>query len=80
MVIGLAPIFLFWKRNVPAVSFHISVGLGVIMGIILATKQFPESLVFTEGKYADLLSANIIGTLLCFLGFWLPVVFSKKRP
>jgi Na+/proline symporter len=75
MVIGLAPIFIFWNVDVPKVSFHLSVGVGVLFGVLLMFGVFPQSLIFFEGKYGDLLSVNILGMLACLLGFWLPKVF-----
>jgi hypothetical protein len=78
MVIGLAPIFIFWNTVVPKVSFHLSVGIGVLFGVLLMLGIFPQSLIFFEGKYGDLLSVNILGMLACLGGFWLPKVFLKK--
>lgn len=78
MVIGLAPIFIFWKAKVPPISFHLAVGIGVIFGLLLAFKMIPDELIFFEGAYGDLLSVNLIGTAFCLVGFWLPVVFNKK--
>ena len=79
MVLGLAPIFIFWKLKVPKSSYFISVSIGLIMGTLLALGLFPKMLIFTEGRYSDLFSSNLIGTLLCFIGFFLPYVFSKVR-
>lgn len=78
MVIGLAPVFIFWKAKVPKLSFHLAVGIGVVFGILLAAKLIPTDLIFFEGKYGDLLSVNLIGTVLCLIGFWLPVVFRRS--
>ncbi len=55
MVIGLTPIFLFWNIKVPKISFYFSVITGLLFGFMLVFKVFPEALIFTEGKYADLL-------------------------
>jgi len=78
MVIGLAPVFIFWDKSFPKISFHLAVGVGVVLGMILASGLYPQSLVFFDGKYGDLLSINIIGTLLCFVVFWLPKYFVKN--
>lgn len=75
MVIGLAPVFLFWNKPMPKLSFHLSVWCGVAAGIMLAAKALPPSLVWFEGKHGELLSINIIGTALCFLLFFLPLAF-----
>jgi Na+/proline symporter len=77
MVIGLAPVFLFWNRKMPAASFHLSVGIGLLTGILLIL--FPNLLVFWEGKYGNYLSYNIVGTLACFIGFFLPLLFQKSK-
>ncbi|MGB0864328.1 MAG: sodium:solute symporter, partial [Saprospiraceae bacterium] len=77
MVIGLAPVFVFWKAKVPKLSFHLAVGIGVVFGLLLAFKMIPDELIFFEGKYGDLLSVNIIGTVFCLIGFWLPVAFKR---
>jgi Na+/proline symporter len=79
MVIGLAPVFLFWNRPMPRLSFHLSVWTGIGVGILLASGEIPSSLIWFEGKYGDLLSVNIWGTLLCFAGFFLPLFFRKKQ-
>ncbi len=78
MVIGLAPVFLFWKKNMPAISFHLSVWAGVALGILLATGQIPSELIWFEGKYGDLLSINIWGSMICFALFFFPLLFTKS--
>lgn len=78
MVIGLAPVFLMWNKKMPAISFHLSVWTGVAVGIILATGKTPQSLILFPGKYGDLLSLNLLGTSLCFILFFLPVLFRKR--
>ncbi len=78
MVIGLAPVFLFWKKPMPALSFHLSVWTGVAVGILLATGKTPASLIWFDGKYGDLLSLNLWGSVLCFSLFFLPVLFKKR--
>lgn len=73
MVLGLAPVFLFWNRTVPKLSFHLPVWGGIAAGILLATGWLPEGYVLFEGKYGDLLTVNLLATGVCFLLFWLPV-------
>ncbi len=80
MVIGLAPIFLFWNVNVPRISYHLSVFAGIALGILLMTKSFPSELILTEGKYADLLWINVWGTLVCTALFFLPKLFIQASP
>lgn len=79
MVLGLAPVFLLWKVKAPAISFHLAVGVGIVLGILLALGAIPEQLIWFPGKYGDLLSVNILGTLACFALFLLPVLFRKEQ-
>lgn len=79
MVIGLSPVFLFWKAKIPPLSFYLSVGLGISLGLLLAFNALPSGWVFFDGKYGDLLSVNLIGMLACFVVFWLPVFFLSKN-
>ena len=78
MVIGLAPIFLFWKKKMPPISFHLSVWTGVAVGILLATGLTPNELIWFGGKYGSLLSLNLWGSILCFTVFFAPLLFTKK--
>lgn len=77
MVMGLAPVFIFWKKEAPPLSFFLSVGAGILIGILAATGLYPDSLVVFEGKYGDLLSANAFGTVLCIGLFLLPMINGK---
>jgi len=72
MVIGLTPVFLFWKMKVPKISFYLSVITGLVFGFILIFKWFPEDLIFTEGKYAELLWVNLWGVITCIILYCLP--------
>ena len=72
MVIGLTPVFLFWKLYVPKISFYLSVICGLIFGFILVFDIFPKALIFTDGKYADLLWVNVWGILTCIILYWIP--------
>ncbi|MEO6221253.1 MAG: hypothetical protein ABIO81_12545, partial [Ginsengibacter sp.] len=78
MVIGLAPVFLFWKKKMPSLSFHLSVWTGVAVGILLATDLTPKVLIWFGGKYGSLLSLNLWGSFLCFFLFFAPLLFMKK--
>ena len=75
MVIGLAPVFVFWKWKMHRMAFLATVLTGVAFGIWFATGNYPAAWVFFEGNYGDLLSANLIGTTMCFLVFML---FKRK--
>ncbi len=78
MVIGLAPVFLFWNKRMPALSFHLSVWTGVAVGLLLATNKTPAFLIWFDGKYGDLLSLNLWGSALCFGLFFLPLLFHQQ--
>jgi Na+/proline symporter len=77
MVLGLAPIFIFWKIDAPKISFQLAIWAGIICGIILTLGLFPKSLYLTEGKYADLLSINIYGTIIIFILYFIPIFYNK---
>jgi len=78
MVIGLAPVFLFWNTQVPPLSFYLSVLGGLLFAVIFLIVDMPDSWMFSTGKYADLLAINIYGTILCFIVFFIPRFFSSK--
>lgn len=79
MVMGLAPVFLLWRFPARKLSFFLSVGAGIVIGIVHAIGKFPSALVFSEGKYNDLLFANLWGILLCFILFLIPSLFNRKN-
>jgi len=72
MVIGLTPIFLFWSVEVPKISFYLSVICGIVFGFLLVFNWFPEALIFTNGKYANLLWVNAWGITLCIILYFVP--------
>jgi len=72
MVIGLTPVFIFWNIQVPKISFYLSTICGLIFGFILLLEIFPKALIFTNGKYADLLWVNVWGILSCCLLYFIP--------
>lgn len=78
MVIGLTPIFIFWKQDVPKISFFASIFTGLLFGISLITNTFPEILIFSSGKYADLLWVNFWGILTCCIIYLTPKWIVKK--
>ncbi|MDO7137977.1 sodium:solute symporter [Algibacter lectus] len=77
MVIGLTPVFLFWNMDVPKISYYLSVSCGLVFGIILVLNIFPESLIFTQGKYANLLWINFWGVLSCITLYIIPKWIKK---
>jgi hypothetical protein len=79
MVMGLAPVFLFWNIKAPKLSFHLPIWFGVFVGLVLALGLYPKSLLFTSGKYSDLLSANLIGSVICFTLFFIPIIFLRWK-
>lgn len=79
MVMGLAPIFVFWNMDAPKISYYGSVLSGVFFGFLLIFYPIPEQYLFTTGKYADLLTVNIVGTIVCFLFFLVPVFLIKSE-
>jgi hypothetical protein len=74
MVVGLAPVMIFWNLPVRKIAFHLSVGFGLLMGLVLAFGLWPEAWSFA-GKYGDLLAVNLVALVGC-LGLFL---LTKKR-
>ena len=79
MVIGLTPVFLFWRIKAPTISFFLSVLTGIGFGILLVTGWHPESIILTTGKYAELLWLNVWGVLACILLFFIPKWWKELR-
>jgi hypothetical protein len=77
MVIGLTPIFIFWKVKVPKISFYLSVFCGLVFGLFLVFDVFPEALIFTKGRYASLLWVNIWGIISCIILYFIPIWIKK---
>ena len=77
MVIGLTPVFLLWNKEVPKISFYLSVVGGLVFGFLLVFNWFPKELILTNGKYADLLWINIWGILTCMVLYSVPKWIKK---
>jgi len=77
MVIGLTPVFMFWKVKVPQSSFYLSVVGGLVFGFFLVFNIFPKALIITEGPYADLLWINVWGIITCIILYLLPKWIQK---
>ena len=77
MVIGLTPVFVFWKGKAPNISFHLSVFTGILFGFLLLFNWFPKSFIYTTGKYADLLWINLWGIGCCILIYLIPTWLKK---
>ncbi|NJB37093.1 sodium:solute symporter [Croceivirga sp. JEA036] len=73
MVIGLTPVFVLWKKKVSTTNYYLSVIGGLFFGFLLVFGLFPNALIFTHGKYADLLWVNFWGILVCFLLYLIPL-------
>lgn len=81
MVLGLAPIFLLWKLEVPKISFYLAIGTGVLCGLAQLFNWIPMEWYWTSGKYADLLYINTLGLLLASALYLLPYFIVKwKNP
>lgn len=74
MVIGLAPVFIFWNKKMPQFSFYAPIIFGFIVGLGIVFELIPQQVIFTEGKYNDLLSANLWGSIICFCLFFVPLI------
>ncbi len=79
MVIGLAPIFIFWNIKVPKSSFFLPVFFGIFMGILLASDNIPDWWKLSDGPYADLLWVNVWGSLICLLLFFIPYWIKRGK-
>ncbi|HMU05993.1 MAG TPA: sodium:solute symporter, partial [Saprospiraceae bacterium] len=77
MVLGLAPVFIFWNLDAPKISFYASILAGILFGLLIIFFKVPNFLLITSGKYADLLSVNLFGTICCFLLFLIPYWIKK---
>ena len=79
MVIGLTPIFIFWRIKVPSLSFYLSVITGIIVGICLTIDWVPKAILLTEGPYNKLLWMNVFGVIICTFLYFIPLLFTTKN-
>ncbi len=79
MVIGLTPVFLFWKQKAPPISYYLSLFVGILFGVLAATDVIPDAFLFIEGPYNDLLSITIISLLSCFSVYFAPIVLQRLK-
>ena len=77
MVIGLTPVFIFWKQKAPKISYYLSISVGVFFGIITALDLIPDILLFFDGPYNELLSVTLVGLVSCFVVYFIPVGWQK---
>jgi Na+/proline symporter len=66
MVVGLAPVFCLWHLPAPALSFWLSVGFGLVCGVVYAAGLWPAGWTFTSGKYDQLLAVTVVEMVGCF--------------
>lgn len=78
MVIGLAPVFLLWNLPGNKWSFYLPFWCGIILGLLLTFGWIPGEILFSKGKYAELLMVNVYGTVLCFLLYFFPAWVKKS--
>ncbi|MBC7417849.1 MAG: sodium:solute symporter [Pedobacter sp.] len=79
MVIGLAPVFLFWNKKTPKFSFYGPIIFGLLMGLMMVFEDVPKAWILTTGKYNDLLSVNLWGSIVCFSLFFIPLLYQSWR-
>lgn len=79
MVLGLAPVFIFWKIPAPKISFYLAVTVGLIAGLVVVFGWMPESLYLTEGKYAGLLTVNLYASIMIIISYFLPIIINKMK-
>lgn len=79
MVLGLAPVFLCWRFQAPPVSFYLSILFGLLASTLHIFGLIPEEFWLATGNHGDLLTVNFWGTLGCFLGYFLPIVWKSKK-
>ncbi|RMG23830.1 MAG: sodium:solute symporter [Bacteroidetes bacterium] len=72
MVLGLAPIFLFWRLKAPPLSFHLAYWTGIAAGLVLMLDGLPAGWYLSQGPYSALLSMNVYGSLACFAAYLIP--------
>lgn len=77
MVMGLAPIFVFWKIKAPRISFYLSVINGLFFGFLLLIEGLPAQWVLTDGPYSLLLWINAWGLLGSTILFFIPIVIQQ---
>ncbi len=79
LVLGLAPVFILWKIPAPKISFHLALWTGVAAGVVLVFGLLPKYLYIGNGSFADLLAINIYATVVIFILYFVPFLFSKKE-
>ena len=78
MVLGFAPVFIFWKLEAPKISFHLAVWTGVLGSIIYTFDWLPKLLYLNSGPYGDLLTINVYATIVILILYFIPVILTKE--
>ena len=78
MVVGLAPVFLFWRQPAPPASFHLAVGVGLVFGIAYAAGSTLGLPALGAGAYGGLLTATLCATGLACVAFLVPLALRKS--
>ncbi len=76
MVSGLAPVFCLWWMKAPPLSFYLSVGFGLLCGLVLVLGWWPASWCIGTGTYKDLLGVTVVEIFGCFGLFLLGRLFA----
>ena len=80
MVLGLAPVFLFWRWHRPApLAFHASFLTGLTVGLWSLLAPWPAALSIGSGKYAALLGQNAWGLCGCIAAYAAGVALESLR-
>lgn len=79
MVVGLAPVFLFWRQPAPAASFHLAVAVGLLFGVAYAFGSTLGLPAIGDGAYGGLLTATLVGTALACVAFLVPRALHQRR-
>ena len=76
MVVGLAPVFCLWWIRVPPSGFFLSVGAGLVFGLVYAIGWWPVNWNMGTGEYADLLTLTCVSLPVCCLLYLAPAMFN----
>jgi len=77
-VLGLAPVFLCWRSQAPPLSFYLSIGIGLLASAVYIFNLIPPRLWLSSGNHGDLLTVNFWGTIACFIGYYLPILWKSR--
>ena len=78
MVVGLAPVFCLWWIRVPPAGFFLSVGTGLVFGLVYALGWWPPSWTVGGGVYADLLALTCVSLTVCSILYLAPALLHDQ--